>query len=226
MESIIIEEIPFSPDVEKIYESLHIHSKNSSERIIHTLIEQAIQLARPKAVYKLAFVEKLDDRNVRIGDENFTSKLMVRNLEEVNRVFAYVATCGRELHEWEAQQPDSLSRFYAYSISSFALMSVRAALIDHISERFQVEKHATMNPGSLEDWPITEQLPLFRLIGREVETIGVELTEGYLMVPGQTVSGILFETEKDYVNCKLCPRKNCPNRRAPYEEALYSEIFD
>jgi hypothetical protein len=46
------------------------------------------------------------------------------------------------------------------------------------------------------------------------------------MIPRQSVSGLLFETEKDFVNCLLCPRDTCPNRRAPYDPALRDQYLN
>jgi len=77
-----------------------------------------------------------------------------------------------------------------------------------------------MNPGSLADFPISEQVKLFSLIDSPTKYIGVELSDSYLMRPLKSVSGIIFETEANYENCMLCPRLDCPNRRAEYNEAL------
>jgi len=38
-----------------------------------------------------------------------------------------------------------------------------------------------MNPGSLEDWPLTEQRVLFALLGDPQAAIGVRLTDSLLM---------------------------------------------
>lgn len=225
MELITLTQISFQPNLETISNSLHVRPNSSSENDLRRLVAEAVEIAKPKAMCRLASVEKLNEKTVLINGEQFTSKLMAVNLAEVNRAFVYVATCGRELHDWEKRQSDSLSRFYAYSINNFALRAAMTVLSDYLISRFQLKKHATMNPGSLEDWPITEQIPLFRTLGDVRNTIGVELTDGCIMVPGQSVSGVLFETEQDYVNCQLCPRENCPGRRAPFEEAKYSKIF-
>ena len=45
-----------------------------------------------------------------------------------------------------------------------------------------------MNPGSLADWPMREQRPLFGLLGDTDAAIGVELMESYLMRPTKSVS--------------------------------------
>ena len=84
---------------------------------------------------------------------------------------------------------------------------------------------AVMNPGSLTDWPLREQRPLFALLGDVRSAIGVELTDTLLMVPRKSVSGIVFVAEETFASCQLCPRYDCPNRRAPYEAGLFERKY-
>jgi hypothetical protein len=77
-----------------------------------------------------------------------------------------------------------------------------------------------MNPGSLENWPISEQKPLFSLFGDVEKLIGVRLSDSFLMFPIKSVSGIYFPTESSFASCQLCPREKCPNRRAKYDPEL------
>jgi hypothetical protein len=74
-----------------------------------------------------------------------------------------------------------------------------------------------MSPGSLEDWPISEQPKLFSLFGDTERSVGVKLTDSLLMIPRKSISGILFPSEEGFVSCRLCPRENCPSRKALYD---------
>ena len=80
-----------------------------------------------------------------------------------------------------------------------------------------------MAPGSLEDWPITQQEELFSLFGKRETAIGVRLTEKCVMVPAKSISGILFPAEVKFESCQLCPRERCFRRRAPYDSSLPSK---
>jgi hypothetical protein len=80
-----------------------------------------------------------------------------------------------------------------------------------------------MAPGSLEDWPIEEQKPLFLILGDVETSIGVRITEHLLMVPTKSISGIYFPTEIPFVSCSLCPRKRCGARKADFDEKLARE---
>ncbi|MGE5222062.1 MAG: vitamin B12 dependent-methionine synthase activation domain-containing protein, partial [Omnitrophica WOR_2 bacterium] len=86
-------------------------------------------------------------------------------------------------------------------------------------------KLAAMNPGSLEDWPLSEQNSLFALLGDVTETTGVRLTDSMLMQPTKSVSGIYFTSAEGFASCQLCPRQACPNRRATYDPDLFQQKY-
>jgi hypothetical protein len=75
-----------------------------------------------------------------------------------------------------------------------------------------------MSPGSLKDWDLNGQRPLFSVLGDVKGSVGVYLTESLLMIPAKSLSGIFFPTEIPFYSCQLCPRENCPSRRAKYNE--------
>jgi hypothetical protein len=223
MDPIIIDDIPFQPNYDQIASHLKVKPGSSTSAELKRLLEEAQSIARPRAMYKVSSVEARDGDSVLFDGRPFNSRLLCINLKEVHRSFPYVATCGIELHEWAHSFHDSYTRFFADFITSTALQSARVGLFSTLTSRYNLGKTATMNPGSLEDWPLQAQIPLFSLLGDPGKAINVRLTESLLMIPRQSVSGILFETEKDYVNCQLCPRDICPNRRAKYDHDLHRQ---
>jgi hypothetical protein len=106
-----------------------------------------------------------------------------------------------------------------------ALRVASTALHDHLVDRYQLGETSTMAPGSLGDWPLSEQRPLFELLGGPQTAVGVELMDSLLMVPHKSVSGIRFPTEEHFESCQLCPRDGCSGRRAPYDEELYARRY-
>jgi hypothetical protein len=80
-----------------------------------------------------------------------------------------------------------------------------------------------MSPGSLKDWPITEQKILFSSLGDVESAVGVRLTGSFLMIPRKSVSGIYFPTEIPFLSCQLCPREKCPSRQAAYDRKLVAK---
>ena len=118
---------------------------------------------------------------------------------------------------------DVLENFYLDTIGNIALKAVRNHLNQHLQAKFALEKLSFMAPGSLSDWPIEEQTPLFKLLGDVEAHIGVKLTPSLLMLPAKSVSGVFFPTETSFQSCQLCPRKRCESRKARYDLKLAKE---
>lgn len=76
---------------------------------------------------------------------------------------------------------------------------------------------AKMSPGSLPEWPVTQQPILFSLLDGLPAEIGVRLTDSCLMLPSKSVSGFFFASQSNFVNCRFCPILSCPNRSARYQ---------
>ena len=141
--------------------------------------------AAPRPSTAKAFIEARTDETVTIDAVAFTSRVLRVNLEEAQQVFAYLATCGTESKHWAAPLDDPLERYWADAIMELALRKALHFLNERIGEIIPHNKTSVMNPGSLRDWPITQQRPLFALIGPAAAAIGITLTESLLMTPGQ-----------------------------------------
>ena len=101
-------------------------------------------------------------------------------------------------------------------MANLALEQAAGWLAGRIGERFGLGPLSNMSPGSLEDWPITEQTKLFSIFGDTERLVGVRLSDSLLMVPRKSISGILFPSEEGFVACQLCDRERCPGRKVPY----------
>lgn len=221
MNIVVLDDIPFQIDVDELMQELHVKDGSTHADDLKRLVQAAQAIAKPKALYKVAFIESKDTYTVVVDGITFKSRVLRVNLEGAQRVFPFVATCGMELEDWARSMDDLLQRYWAETINEMALRSARQMLDAHLGQRYQPGPISTMNPGSLEDWPLQEQRPLFALLGDPCQSIGVRLTESFLMVPVKSVSGILFPTEESFASCQLCPREVCPSRRAPYDPDLY-----
>ena len=226
MELVVFDAIEFKVNADKLAEELHV-GVGGQDMVdsFHRTVDEGLAIARPKTAYKLVPFDRGDDNTVVIDGTTLQSLVLSHHLEEVYRVFPFVATCGRELMEWARGKTDMMERFFAESIMDRALLSANIHLGKHLQDLYKLEKAGTMTPGSLDDWPIQEQIPLFKILGDIEGTIGVRLTEGLMMDPVHSVSGIIFPSEEGFEECSLCPREDCPKRRAPYEEHLYETRY-
>ena len=223
MEATVIDPLPFSLDVPALFEKLHARAQHREE--IGRLVAEAEAVARPKALYKLVFIQDKGAESVTADGVTLTSRVPRVNLAKLHRFFAFIGTAGRELEAWADAKQDMLTHFYADAINEAVLHVAMTTFAAQLTERFQLASTAVMNPGSLTDWPLREQRPLFALLGDVRSAIGVELTDSLLMVPRKSVSGIRFVAEETFASCQLCPRHDCPNRRAPYDAGLFERKY-
>jgi hypothetical protein len=225
MENGILDQIGFRPNLELLAKKLRLKPGSRYLPELEKLVKEARAVARPKAAFRVGYIENKNHQTVQINGITFNSRVLRVNLEEAHRVFIYLATCGVELEEWSKSVTDLLQQYWADTIKEQALRSASRALDRYLKEQFQLSKTSAMAPGSLEAWPITEQRQLFDLMGGLDREIGVQLTDSYLMLPIKTISGVRFPTENRFESCQLCPRENCPGRRSPYDRDLYEKRF-
>lgn len=220
MEQRILENITFKVDRRKLFETYHIEEGSDDSKRIDQLIIEAEKIAKPKAIYKLSTIDEKTENTVFIDKMKFTSRVLRVNLDEVHRAFPFIVTCGMELEEWSLKITEMMEQFWVDSMKEQAVLQAYQAVQNELENRYHLGITSTMNPGSLEDWPVKEQVPLFSLFGDPKKLIGVTLTDSFLMVPIKSVSGIIFPTNGQFESCQLCPRKNCPGRRAPFDPGL------
>jgi hypothetical protein len=224
-DAVVLRDIRFRPDVEGLKKKLRVRDGGGWADRFTRLVHEAEAIARPRALFCVAYVDSRTDRSVVIDGIRFDSRVLQVNLENAHRVFPFLATCGSELHDWASSQGDVLQRYYADEIAEVALRQALIALKQHLDEEYRLGRTSTMSPGSLPDWPIQAQRPLFTLLGDSEALLGVRLTSGLLMVPSKSVSGIRFPTEHSFASCQLCQRGACPSRQAAYDAGLYENKY-
>lgn len=216
-----LENIPVEFDFEAMLGHLHLEKGSKESAEFGELLEQAKEIVNPKALYTIAYIEKREQASVQINGITFTSRVLTVNLEQVERVFPYIATCGSELDTINTDY-DMLKQYWLDEIKAKALIAAVHSLYDHIDEHYRPGKLSTMNPGSsaADVWPIEQQKQLFSIFGDSEALVSVRLTDSYLMIPNKTISGIFFPAETSFESCQLCPRETCKGRRAPYDPKL------
>ncbi len=220
-------DIPFSLEAEPLMKELRVRPGTGDETAFMKMLTRVQEVGRPKAVYKIAYIEeKVEDGVLLQGGIKFTSRVLRRNLDAAERVFAHVATCGIEANAVTAPDGDVLQGFWLWTIRRQLLRAALDHLYDHLATSYRVDRWAVMEPGSgdADVWPIEQQTELFSFLGDVEGSIGVKLTESLLMTPEMSVSGIFFPTESDYASCQVCHREDCSSRRAPFDEDVWSAM--
>jgi len=206
-----------TPDLAKAARVLHL----SGEKI-QSVAEQAVPLVRPRALFREAFTEERAGATVRINGIEFHSRVLTENLREVRRVFPFILTIGGDLEKAAANCRDLLLQYQLETMGDLILEAAGAELENYL-KKYGLAKVGSMSPGSLEDWPISEQPKIFALLDGGIP-VGVSLSESMLMIPRKSLSGIYFPTKIDFMSCRLCPRADCSGRRADYDPELRKDF--
>lgn len=225
MDFTIIDSIPFHLDRVALAKRLRLRDGSTYLTELQRLADEAEAVARPKALYKVAFIDDRGDDYVVVDGVRLDSRVLSVNLEPVHRVFPYVVTCGVELDAWTHTQKDMLYKYWADVIKEIAVREAMQVLFAHMTETYGLGRMAVMSPGSLDDWPMQQQRPLFTILSDVEGAIGVQLSDSFLMTPNKSLSGLRFAAAEDFASCQLCPRENCPDRRAPYDDTLYDRKY-
>ncbi|MEJ2101018.1 MAG: vitamin B12 dependent-methionine synthase activation domain-containing protein [Desulfobacterales bacterium] len=209
--------LPVEVDLKEVRRILHL-DRNRDLQLLQRLIDTATSLIKPKAAFKLCYIEKKLKGAVFVDGMRLKSKVLRKNLDPVERLFPYVVTIGANLEKAIRRIDHPLEKYYLDVIGNVALSAARKHLHEHLCTKFALGKISFMSPGSLPDWPLEAQNQLFQLLADVEDAIGVHLTPSLLMIPTKSVSGIYFQTEVSFLSCQLCQRGKCPGRKARYDE--------
>lgn len=145
---------------------------------------------------------------------------MQKKLKGKKGAFAAVITSGNELDHLDLPS-EPVRNLLKYA----TLNAAREAIDTLLKEKFGFQKIGKLNPGSLPDWPIVNNVGLFKIIGNVTESIGVQMTDEFYMQPSYTVSELLFSSDEDYSNCSLCEKYDCIGRQVSFDAEAYDKIF-
>lgn len=218
----ILEYIHVNLDLEEIKRMLHMEKRDDWSQV-QTLVESAQSLITARAAYKVCYIESKIEDAITIDGRSLKSRVLRKNIDNVERIFPYVITIGNRLEEKTRACNDLLKKYYLDTIGNLALTDVRKYLKDQLRARYALDGMSYMSPGSLKDWAIEEQRPLFSILGDVEASIGVRLNENLVMIPNKSLSGIYFPTKIPFYSCQLCHREDCSARKTPYDEKLARE---
>ncbi len=205
----------FRADRESLAREMRAGGNPAREAELMRLADEAEAVGKPRALYREARVDLIEGDSVYMEGVGFSGRVIAVNLAGADSAYPFIATCGAELDLWSRNFDDMLYRYWAGAIKTQALDQALGWVNSRIHRKGEKGERSMMNPGSLPGWPIEEQRPLFRLLGGDAEKIGVRLTGGLSMDPDMSLSGIIFFSDRAFVNCALCDREDCAGRRVP-----------
>lgn len=158
----VFKSIPIALGFDQVLERLRLSRRSKYvEATVQQLIEIARPLVKPKAIYKVSYVFNKNKDSLDIGGVRFTSRVLRVNLDKIERVFPYVATCGTELDRIAVSSRDFMKCYCLDVIKEIVLRSAINYLKTYLTRKYALGRMSRMNPGSLASWPITQQKELF-----------------------------------------------------------------
>lgn len=216
----VIEHIKIRLKPEDVRKKLRLPEKYAGDVSLGKILEDVLSLLRPLAAYELFDITSKNDRFIEAGGVRFTSRVLARNVRGTERLFPFILTIGGMLESRAAAEDDLLRQYLMESLGDLALHATGRIVKESLCQTHGITRVSSMSPGSLSDWPIEEQKPLFSLMQKSSDTVGVSLTDSLLMVPRKSLSGVYFATKREFLSCRLCQRENCQGRLAPFDEVF------
>jgi len=222
-------EVPFELNTNllfELFERFNMQPNNDRINELEDLIEEVKNISKPKALYKVSFIEAKGEDTIKFDGVTFTSRTLRKNLDEIERVFPFMVTCGAEIDAIDIGQADPEKEKWMSCIRSALVLAGIHFLRDHITEKHKVTKLSYIGPGQGDSsvWPYEQLRELYSIYGNAEELIGVKLTESLLMEPLASAAGIFFPTEVDFQACQLCHNETCSLRQAPFDKELWDSI--
>jgi len=207
----VLRDIGYAPD-----------SKPSSrmEALVNDYIENAHQFISPSFSYVVRDIELVKGSSVILeGSIIFESGVIARLLEQCKKVAMFVLTIGNYLEDTAARLAQDglvLQSAVLDAIGSDAAERLADSVEDQISEvahnqGFTISRR--FSPGYC-DWDVSQQKMVFQVM--KGDCAGVHLTDGCLMLPRKSISGIIGIGPcglEDYNPCKTCNKDDCVGRR-------------
>ncbi|MCK5433960.1 MAG: hypothetical protein V3S69_04980 [Dehalococcoidales bacterium] len=190
--------------------------------LVDDYVENVHNLIEPSYSCVVRDINLVQDSRVIIdGSIIFESKVIASLLEQCEKAAVFLVTIGEHLEEMayrlvedglivQATVLDAIGSVAAEGVADFVQGRVREIADDRglvISQRF--------SPGCC-DWDICQQRRLFWAVGGD--SMGIHLTDGCLMIPRKSISGIIGIGPRDgnvenCNPCKTCDKHNCHGRR-------------
>lgn len=142
-------------------------------------------------------------------------KIVINQIKQAEQLAFFLCTAGEGISRWSKQlmnEGDLLKGYIADAVGSQIVESAADKMQNQLEEQMAQQGLRITNrysPGYCE-WNVVEQHKLFRLFPEQ--PFGISLTEGALMFPVKSVSGIIGigrNVKRNNHNCQICEVSHC-----------------
>ena len=190
------------------------------ESLVNDYIENVHQFIAPSFSYVIRDIEMVKETTVILEDGVILeSEIIARLLEKADKVAVFLLTIGSYLEDAVAQLARDglvLQAAVLDAIGSDAVERLADSAQSHISEVAHNQGLAIsrrFSPGYC-DWDVSQQQMVFQTM--KGDYAGVNLTDGCLMIPRKSISGIIGIGPAEisaYNPCITCDKHDCVGRR-------------
>jgi hypothetical protein len=162
--------------------------------------------------------EENGEASVWLSGNRYRGKAL-SHLKGTKTVIPYVVTCGTGMERLDCGRFEELFvDCWKESLESQALQAALLAGQRFFEDLLSVDRLASVNPGSgpARLWPIEQLGPLFRSLEARVP-VDARMTRDAYMLPGKSICGIWFPSDRPYLACAKCDRENCPDRMVRFD---------
>lgn len=190
--------------------------------LIDEYLENACHLLEPAYSCVIRDVIFVQGTYIFLEDSiTFESEVIAQLLRQCDKAAIFVATIGSLLEEMVGQLADDglmLQATVLDAIGSVAIESVANFVqgrVGEIAHAHELCISRRFSPGYC-DWDIGQQRTVFRTMKESYA--GVRLTEGCLMLPQKSISGVIGigpcdSNVENYNPCQTCDKYDCVGRR-------------
>ena len=191
--------------------------------LVNEYVENAHHLIEPSYSCIIRNIKQVQGSRVFIdGSIVFQSQIIARLLERCQKVAVFVLTIGNHLEEMSCHLAEDRRMLQAAVLDAIGSVAVES-VANFVQDKIGAVAHAQglgisqrFSPGYC-DWDISQQKTVFQALNGK-STVGIHLTDGYLMIPRKSISGIIgIGTSNDgvgnYNPCQVCDKQDCRGRR-------------
>jgi len=185
-------------------------------------VRRARELADPRVRLIKEAVASFDAGSIKLAcGAEFSGATLSSYIKGAKYVYLFLITIGSSIEDEASRlmkKKESLPGYLLDRAGSFAVESLADGLEIYLRKDHKLKDESIsmrFSPGYC-DWPLEEQTKLDKLL--DFSGIGVRLTEGCMMVPRKSISGLmgigqakLFSKTKS--QCEICNMKVCAYRR-------------
>ena len=223
MDIILLEHIQAEVTKEDVLRKFGMPPDHKLGPDIEKAIEEVKPIANAKLLYGEAKIEARTDDTVTIGGVLFEGKDLADALKDVDTVYPYICTCGRELNDYAMNCKDMVRMLYYDYIAHFYLLQSSVELSKVVDNKLGT-RSTCMTPGSFEHWEISQNYPIFKLLNYGKGT-DIDLSTSYIMYPAKSVAGLCFKTADCAKQCSLCLKNDCVNRVCEFKKEDYENTL-